>query len=89
MARPLFHALVRLRVAAGLREHGHSVLDARHLSESLTSEVIDAQTAATPEAVGAIGDGTIIQAIVDFFKSPAGQQLIQALIQLLIGLIPK
>lgn len=35
----------------------------------------------------ALGDGTIIQAIIDFFKSEAGQKLIDAIVQLLLSLI--
>lgn len=85
MSRPLLHGLVRLRVAAGLRRKGYGILEARHLSESLPGEVIDAHT--TPETVGAIGDGTILQAIIDFLNSPAGKALIDALIQLLVGLL--
>lgn len=42
---------------------------------------------AVANAVGAFGDGHVIQAIVDFIKSPAGQQLIAALIQILIAAI--
>jgi hypothetical protein len=33
---------------------------------------------------GALGDGTIIQAILDFFKSPQGQAVIAALVKLLL-----
>lgn len=78
----LFHEVTRLRVAAALRRQGHSVLDARELSHSLTAATIEA--AVPPEAVGAIGDGTILQKLIDFLNSPAGKALIDALIQLLI-----
>lgn len=37
--------------------------------------------------VGAIFDGHIIQAIIAFFESPAGQAILQALIQALIAML--
>lgn len=85
MSRPVFHGLVRLRVAAGLRRAGHGVIEARELSHALTGDVIDAHMG--PESTKAIGDGTIINAIMEFLASPAGQALIDALIKLLIGML--
>jgi hypothetical protein len=38
-------------------------------------------------AVGKLGDGTILQAILDFLKSPQGQQLIDALVKMLLALL--
>ena len=40
-----------------------------------------------PGVVGAIGDGSILQVIKDFFNSPLGQQILQALVALLLGLL--
>lgn len=65
----------------------------------LSTDAPDASTAAvacftgasvaapSPGTVGAIGDGTIVKAILDFFKSPQGQQIIDAIVKLLLGLL--
>lgn len=42
---------------------------------------------ATGDGVGALGDGTILQAIWDFLNSPEGKALIQALLMLLMMFI--
>ena len=48
----------------------------------------DAETISGVKVVGtAIGDGKIIDAIIDFFKSPQGQALIEALIKLILSLL--
>lgn len=52
---------------------------------SSAAESNDVSMAAMP--VGKLGDGTIIQAILGFLKSPQGQQLIAALVQMLLHLM--
>lgn len=85
MKGPLFRVRTQLGVAAGLREKGYGLLEARRLSQTVDDDLITAAAMQAGVPTGAIGDGTILQAIIDFFKSPLGQSLIQAIIALLIG----
>jgi hypothetical protein len=80
-----FHRLTRLKVAAALRKQGHSLRDARELSQELTDKDIDAAASRAGVSMSAIGDGKFLQAIIDFLKSPAGQKLIDLLIGILIN----
>jgi hypothetical protein len=82
---------VRLRIAAR-RELRHRGLSARQVT--LAMDAADDATCdqAVVESgvslpVGAFGDGSIIQAIVDFLKSEEGQKLIQALIALILSVL--
>lgn len=83
----VFHTYVKMKVAAELRKKGHSVAEAHSLAWTLTPEMIDGAAAMVKIPVGQLGDGTILQLILDFFKSPQGQQLLAALIQMLLGLL--
>lgn len=86
----VFRARTQIAVAAALRQRGLGFFEARKLASSVDDDTIQlAMSMAPPEvvgAVGALGDGTILQAIIDFFKSPLGQQLIQLILSLLLGL---
>jgi hypothetical protein len=86
MKGPLFRIRTQLAVAAGLREQGYGLLEARQLSKTVDDDLIHHAATVADVSLGAIGDGTILQAILDFFKSPVGQALIAALIKLLTGL---
>ena len=80
----MFHSLVKIRVTNGLVRQGYSRSDARAMASTLTPHLIDgAMASVAPD--GAIGDGTILKALLDFLASPAGQQLIQLLISILLG----
>lgn len=90
MAGLLFKARTQMAVAAGLRSRGFGIFEARRLSQTVDNETIQMAVAMAPAGVsakvGAIGDGTIIQAIIDFFNSPLGKQLIDLIISLIMGL---
>lgn len=87
MRHPLFNALVRRAARRELEKRGYTDQNIDDMLACATSDVIaDAQAKAGVE-MGAIGDGTILNAIIEFLKSPAGQALIQALIALLLGQI--
>lgn len=89
MAHPVFYELTRLRARVELRRMGYKRDEVNSIMDGATDSAIDlaAITAgSTLPTMTAIGDGTILQAIIDFLKSPAGQQLIAALIALLLGL---
>ncbi len=85
----MFHPLTRAAVRRELRSRGVSFRESFVLAASLTDDDIDGAVQAVegcPEAVGKIGDGTIIRAIAEFFESPLGKALIQLLTSLLLGL---
>jgi len=89
---------IQTQVAAGLRRtHGLGFFEARRLASTVDMDTIQTAAASCSETVQAkvaeifapqaIGDGTILQAILDFFNSPLGQELLKALMKLLLGLI--
>lgn len=85
----MFHPLARVAVRRELRSRGASFRESFVLAASLTADDIDGAVQAVegaPAAVGAIGDGSVLKAIADFFASPLGQALIQLLASLLMGL---
>lgn len=82
---PLLPLRARLKVAAALREKGHGFFEAAQLAANLTNSDIHDAVASQPEMVAAIGDGTILKAIIDFFNSPLGKKLIDLLVSLILG----
>lgn len=90
---PIFNVAVRMKLREELRKKGKGPLEIARLMKHIDDEVInsvmaDAETLSGVKVVGtAIGDGKIIGAIIDFFKSPQGQALLDALIKLLLGLL--
>jgi len=86
---PLFYRLVKMRTRLALRRRGVSGLDAWAAVEDMDDETIDAVAAAGgPMATAAgIGDGKILDAILEFLRSEQGQALIAALVKLLLGLL--
>ena len=53
-------------------------------AETASGTKVPATWSVTKGKGGALGDGTILNAIIAFFQSPQGQALINTLIQLLI-----
>ena len=86
---PLFYRLVKMRTRLALRRRGVSGLDAWAAVEDLDDATIDAVAAAGgPMATAAgLGDGKILDAILEFLRSEQGQMLIAALVKLLLGLL--
>ncbi len=84
-----FYAKVHAR--RKLSSEGYSFRQINDAMSQVDSQAITAAAMmAGPETegeVGKFGDGTIIQAIMDFLKSPQGQALIDALVKMLIALI--
>lgn len=91
MRGPVFRTMIRVRASRGLRRLGYSHVEVAEMMDDCDDDVIDAAAVSAavtiPPTTGAIGDGSIIAAIVEFLKSEQGQALIKALIALLIGLI--
>jgi hypothetical protein len=85
VAHTLAHEFVRLKVAAGLRAKGYSVQDANTLAGSLSDEMMENAAAAVGAPSGFFQQ--LLQELITFINSPQGQQIMAALIQLLIHLI--
>lgn len=88
-----FCVAVRTKLRQEYRKQGKGLIESIRLANQATDAVIaglidDAEALAGVKIVGtAIGDGKIIDAILDFFKSPQGQALLDALLKLLLGLL--
>lgn len=87
MHGPVYYTVVRLATRRELRQQGYRFSEINTAMDGCDDDVIDAAEIVTGVQVGAIGDGKVIQAILDFLKSEQGQQLIAALIQMLLLLI--
>lgn len=93
------YGLIKIQVSKALQAKGMPRLQALRTAMSMSNEEIDAliptaeamatQELGKPVKLGKIGDGSIIKAIEAFFASPQGQALMQALVALIIGLLPK
>lgn len=94
---PVFCAAVRAHLRQEFRKQGMGFAEAVRKANQVTDDVIagllpDAEKVASAKMgakveVGAIGDGKILKAITDFLSSPAGQEIMAALIKLLLGFI--
>lgn len=90
---PIFNIAVRMKMREKLKEKGYGPLQIaramRHVDDEVINSVMaDAETLSGVKVVGtAIGDGKIIDAILDWLKSPQGQAFIDALLKLLLGLL--
>lgn len=93
-----FHIALRIETRLALRAKGKGFWDIQEamsnwsddlpgIAAGMAGVTIPPEVNSAQGAVGAIGDGTIWKAIIDFLKSPAGQQLIAALIALLLGFL--
>lgn len=88
---PLFYGVVKLRARRELLEQGYGRSEVRALmvlcDDARVDEAVASSGASVPQVASAIGDGSIIKAIMEFLQSEAGQALIKALLALLMSLI--
>lgn len=85
---PLFTIATKLRCRAALRAKGYSRSEINSVIDAVDDDSIGVAMAETGNnTVGAIGDGTILAAIIEWLKSPQGQAFIDALLKLLLGLL--
>lgn len=93
---PVACVAVRMHLRHAYLAKGKSFAQAVKLAnqaddETINGLVADAEKVAQAKVAGAkfgaIGDGSIIAVIIEFFKSPQGQALIAALVEMLIHLI--
>lgn len=85
MRGPLFYALTRLHARGALRRQGYGFFQINEMMDAAEDDIIDAAAMEVGIPRTGLGDGTIIQAILDFLRSEQGQALISALIKLLLG----
>lgn len=79
----LFYDLVRAVVAKKAHEKGVSRAEAHAAAQSLTNAMIDGAMTHVKVPVGVLGDGHILQILLDFLSSPVGQMLLNLLLSLL------
>lgn len=88
---PVACEAVRVHLRREYRKQGMGLIESVRAANKVSDEVINGLVPnaekASGQKFGAIGDGKILQAILDFLKSPAGQQLIDALVKMLIDLL--
>lgn len=90
---PMLQVRANLRQAYREANPNATILDSIKAVKALDDDTVHgaaydvAVSLGMKPVIGAIGDGSIIAAIVAFFQSPQGQALMAALIKLLLGLI--
>lgn len=91
MSHPLLTFYAKVHARRELSKQGYSFRQINDAMSQVDGQAVDAAAfSAGPDAekaVGALGDGQIIQAILDFLKSPQGQALLDALVKMLIALL--
>lgn len=91
MAHPFLYPLARAAARRELRRQGKSFSESFRLVDDATDEMVDVAVAYAgvgPVAVmQGLGDGKIIDAILEFLRSEQGQAVIAALVKLLLGLL--
>lgn len=85
--RPIQVLRTRMECRRQLRKLGYSGDKIDSVIDAVDGDEITATLAEVGGKVGAFGDGTIINAIIEFFKSPEGQALIAALVKMLIAML--
>lgn len=93
MIHPYLMRRARVQASQELRKMGERLPVANGMVASLNDSDIEAKAATDPaylevvNTMGAIGDGTLLQALIAFFQSAQGQAIITALVELILGLL--
>jgi hypothetical protein len=94
MPGPLFNVMTRVAVRRRLREQGKSLIESIRMADEATDDLIGSvQRQVAPdlpedvEVARGLGDGKIIDAILEFLRSEQGKALIDALVRILLGLL--
>lgn len=99
MIHPFFHLQTRIETRFALKRAGYSFSQVNDAIEILDPDTIEMYASAAGIAIpdfaaqtaegatGKIGDGSILAAIIAFFKSPQGQALLAFIMKMLISLI--
>lgn len=87
MASQHFKIATNVRLRLALRMKGYSRSQINFAIDCIDDDMIAVAMAESGASASAIGDGTLIGIIVDWFKSPEGQAFIAALLKMLLGLL--
>lgn len=82
-------ALIRIRLQARreLRSLGYKTAALHQAMALVDDQLVNDAASEADVPLTALGDGTIIDAIIEFLKSPEGQALMKALVEMLISLL--
>lgn len=82
-------ALIRIRLQArrALRDRGYRAATLHQAMALVDDELVNDAAAEAEVPLTKLGDGTIINAIIEFLQSPEGQALMKALVEMLISLL--
>lgn len=99
MFHPFLYTLARVGARRQVRAMGHRLSTVNEALSEIGNDAIDAEmdahgvtfevlaSYAPSGMVGGFGDGSIIAAIIEFFKSPRGQAIIDAIVKMILALI--
>ena len=87
MAGQHFKIATNVRLRLALRAKGYSRSQINFAIDAVDDDMISIAMAESGVNASAIGDGTLIGIIIDWFKSPEGQAFIAALLKMLLGLL--
>jgi hypothetical protein len=86
---PALVLAARAKVREQLRARGHSFVEALHLANQVDAGTLAAAASVAPPEVGlklgTLGDGSILQSILDFLQSDLGRALVQIVLSLLLA----
>lgn len=87
MPGPLLTMVARAKCRAALRDKGYTFRQINRVIDSVDDDAVSWAMETTQIDASAIGDGTLIDKIFEWFKSPQGQAFLDALLKLLLGLL--
>lgn len=83
--RPAFYSMTKLQTRFALRKQGYGFFEINGVMDGLDEDLIDAAVVEAGGVPAALGDGSILKAIIDFLKSENGQALIKIILGLLVA----
>lgn len=84
---PLFRAITKAKCRQKLRQKGYGIWEIAGVIDAVDDESISWAVSQSGVDMSAIGDGTFLDKLFEFFKSPQGQAFLDALLKLLLGLL--
>jgi hypothetical protein len=84
---PLFTIVARMKCRTALRQKGYSFRQINDVIVAVDDDAMSWAVAQSGADVSAIGDGTLLDKLFEWFKSPQGQAFLDALLKLLLGLL--
>ena len=84
---PLLTVHTKFKMRRALRDKGYSRSEINFAIDAIDDDMVTVAMTEAGVDASAIGDGSIIGAIIDWLKSPQGQAFLDALLKLLLGLL--